>query len=175
MVRRSVDADAQRSRREGFRQEARDIARRLVALHAQLEAAEARATRVCFELERLFHFIPGLIIFKSPDGVLVRVNAMAAAAFGLSPGDMEGRHQSEFWPPEQCERFSKDDAEIMAAGVGKHGYLEPVLFNGASHTWRTWKVPMFNGRPEPIGIMLFAIDAEETGDLDNPLIGDFRL
>jgi PAS domain S-box-containing protein len=100
------------------------------------------------------------------------VNENTAKGFGLTPSDMVGKNQREFWPPEQVERFHADDLEIVRTGKGKYGDLEPVQLGGETHTFRTWKIPIYNGETDPIGIMLFAVNVTLVGDLSVEVLGE---
>lgn len=151
--------------------EARSLDERLERAEAARVVAEAERDDAIFELERIFHFVPALLIFKKLDGTLLRVNEATARGFGLTPSDMVGKNQSDFWPPEQVARFRADDEEIMRTREGKYGYLEPVQWGGETHDFRTWKIPIYNGEPAPIGIMLFAIDITVVGDLSVEVLG----
>ena len=161
------------------RSAAEDLVQQVAALDGRLEqaeqarlAAERALDRAVFELERLFNFVPALLIFKTPDGVLLRVNKHTADGFGLEPADMVGKHQRDFWPPDQCANFERDDKRILANRQGEFGYLEPVQWGDEVHQFRTWKAPLWNGAADPIGVMLFAVDvtwlASDAHHLQDP-------
>jgi PAS domain S-box-containing protein len=151
---------------------ARAIDEELQRSEAARVLAETERDKAIYELERLFHFIPALLIFKDLEGNLLRVNENTARGFGLVPSDMVGHHQREFWPEDQCAQFNADDQEIVRTGEGRHGYLEDVVWGGTTYTFRTWKLPIYNGAPKPIGIMLFAINLARVGDLSVPELGE---
>lgn len=165
LVRCGVERAPSVQRLAAMRADARGLVAQVVTLDGRLEEAEQRRAaaeiardRAVFELERLFNFVPAYLIFKDRAGVLQRVNKHTAMGFGLEPADMVGRSERDFWPAPQCDKFEADDARILDTRVGEYGYLESVQWGDEVHLFRTWKAPLWNGHPDPIGIMLFAID-----------------
>lgn len=140
-------------------------------LDKHMTLLETERDRAVFQYDRLMNFIPALLILKLLDGTLLQVNKYTASGFSVTPEDMHGKNQTEFWPKEQCDNFTKDDISVCGSETGKYGYTEKVQYGGEAHTFRTWKVPIWNGKPKPIGVMLFSIDLSVFCNLDNAEFG----
>jgi len=150
---------------------ARDLDDRLESAEAARDAAELQRDQAIYELERLFHFIPALLVFKTQEGRYLRVNEYAAKGFGLKPADMVGHLPDEFYPPEQVAICRADDVEVIRTGKGMYGYLATFRWGGEDHAFRAWKIPIYNGKPTPIGLLVYAVNLAHVCDTSIETLG----
>lgn len=177
LVRKAMTTPTQ-ARRAKLRMESDEILVAMTELDQRMSELEHERDRAVFQYDRLLNFLPAILCVKLLDGTLLQVNKYTADGLGLKPEDMIGRNQREFWPEDQCDNFEADDKIICASGEGKYGYLEPVQYDGTPHTFRTWKVPIWNGATDPVGVMLFAVDLTVFCDMQTDVLGvqnDLRL
>ena len=106
--------------------------------------------------------IPALVFYKDAHNRILRVNAAAAEAAGLSPSEMEGKHTRELYP-RFADSYHRDDLAVMASGKPKLGYLEKMEEPGSDPSrWiRTDKVPIFDDAGEAQGVLAIATDVTE--------------
>jgi PAS domain S-box-containing protein len=80
------------------------------------------------------------IFAKDKDGVFQVVNEAYADMFGVSPLDIVGKKDADLFPPELCEKYARDDQEVLSSC----GLLETEeeVFNpkyNQNRHWRTFK------------------------------------
>jgi len=160
-----------RNESERILYEARGLDERLERAESARIAAEEARDKAVYELERLFHFIPALLVFKSLDSHYLRVNEYAAKGFDLTPSDMVGHLPDEFYPAEQVARCRADDAVVIRTGEGMYGYLTTLRWGGEDRAFRAWKIPIYNGKPTPIGLMVYAVNIAPVCDLSIETLG----
>lgn len=152
--------------------QARALDDRLERAEVQRDVAEAERNKAVYELERLFHFIPALVVFKALDGRYLRVNEYAASGFACKPSDMVGHMPEEFFPAEQVVQCRVDDAEVIRTGKGMYGYLATLRWGGEDRVFRAWKIPIYNGASTPTGLMVYAVNLTHVGDLSIEVLGE---
>ncbi len=114
------------------------------------------------ELQNVFDAIPGLVMHKSADDIMVRVNKYAADMKGLKPEDMNGRKSSDFYDKVMCDKYHEDDMEVIRSGRPKLGIIEKVEDKFGDMNWiRTDKTPYYDQFGNVTGVVLCAFDMNE--------------
>jgi PAS domain S-box-containing protein len=102
--------------------------------------------------------VPALIWYKDRENRIIRANAAAAAARGVTKKDMEGRLTSDLYPDE-ADAYYQDDLEVMRTGRPKMGIVEPLVAESGEKRWlRTDKIPYPDENGQIIGVIVFATD-----------------
>ncbi len=101
---------------------------------------------------------PGLVWLKDAQSRFLAVNNSFAQSCGISsPQFIIGKTDIDVWPRELAEKYREDDAKVMATG---QAYMveEPIVEQGETHWFQTFKTPVFNEQGEVIGTTGFAMD-----------------
>ena len=114
---------------------ARDITERKEYEEA-LEAAREK-------LRQIIDLVPDLIFVKNREGEYLLANETTAELYGVSPGDVEGCHESEVIPSvDDSKRFRQDDLEVIESGDPKVVPEEELTTaNGETRVLQTTKIP----------------------------------
>ena len=120
---------------EGYVVNSRDITE-----HKKYEAALEGARE---ELRQMIDLVPDLIFAKNREGRVLLANEAFAEAFGLTPGEIEGRIEHEFIPVEEdFEQFHEDDLDVIESGEPKTVPEEELTSaDGDTMILQTTKIP----------------------------------
>lgn len=101
---------------------------------------------------------PYLAWLKDKDGRYTKVNKSFADFLRFeNPADAEGKTDFDLNPQELAEKYSNDDAEVMASRMRKH--VEEEAFDGRRRFWiETWKTPVIDDTGEVLGTVGFSTD-----------------
>lgn len=132
-----------------------------IALAIERKRAEEELRKREEEHTIIFNSAPAIIVCKDRESRILRANRAAAEFFGISPGELQGRHVSELWPdPEGTSE--KEDLEVMETGMARAGTVN--FWRGASgdaRTIHTQRVPYRDHDGKVAGIIVFATDITE--------------
>lgn len=123
-------------------------------------------------LQSLLDNIPDAIYFKDDKNRIVRVNRFYAEGFKLSPEDIIGKTDFDFFPKDQAQKMFDDDTYILKTGKPIIGKIERTLLpNGTYNCVTTTKIPIKNKKGRVIGTMgvtrdITAYDNTERTNLD---------
>lgn len=123
-------------------------------------------------LQNLLDNIPDAIYFKDDKNRIVRVNRFYADGFKLSPEDIIGKTDFDFFPKEQAQGMFDDDTYILKTGKPIIGKIERTLLpNGTYNCVTTTKIPIKNKKNKVVGTMgvtrdITAYDNTERTNLD---------
>ncbi|MFA5388795.1 MAG: HD domain-containing phosphohydrolase [Candidatus Omnitrophota bacterium] len=113
-------------------------------------------------LQNLLDNIPDAVYFKDDDNRIVRVNKFYAKGFNLSPEDIMGKTDFDFFPKEQAQRMFDDDTNILKTGRPIIGKIERTLLpNGTYNCVTTTKIPIKNKKNKVVGTMGITRDITE--------------
>ncbi len=127
----------------------------------ELKRAERALREQRQEQEVILDSVPAFIWYKDRENRIIRANAAAAAARGITKAQMEGRSTFELYP-EYAEAYHQDDLEVIASGRPKMGIIEPLEATSGEERWlRTDKIPYRDESGEIIGVIVFATDITE--------------
>lgn len=114
-------------------------------LHAELFQKE-------LFLQLLFKNLPQKIFVKNLESTYLYCNENYAMDLGISPGDIVGKRDSDFFPVELAEKYRADDRRVMASGRTEE--IEELYRIGkVEQTIHTVKAPVVSGEGETVGLM----------------------
>jgi len=123
-------------------------------------------------LQNLLDNIPDAIYFKDDKNRIMRVNRFYAEGFKLSPEDIIGKTDFDFFPKEQAQKMFEDDTYVLKTGRPIIGKIERTLLpNGTYNCVTTTKIPIKNKKGKAIGTLgvtrdITAYDNTEHTNLD---------
>ncbi len=123
-------------------------------------------------LQNLLDNIPDAIYFKDNKNRLVRINKYYADGFKLSPEDIIGKTDFDFFQKDQAQSMFDDDTYVLKTGKPIIGKIERTLLPNGTHVCvTTTKIPIKNKKNRVIGTMgvtrdITAYDKTERTNLD---------
>jgi len=127
--------------------------------------------------ERSRHLLAGLphrIFFKDPNGVFVTVNELFARDFGLTPEQMVGKRDSDFFAPTLAEKYRLDDRRILAEG-GSETLVESNVIGTVRRVVEVTKKAVIADDGEPLGILGVFTDITERRRVEEELAHERHL
>ena len=113
-------------------------------------------------IQELVDNIPDVIYFKDKKGRLILVNKAHAAGLGLTPKQVVGRTDFDFFPLPEAILMTKDDLRVMETGNPLVDTIEHTTQpNGSHHIVSTTKIPRKDRKGDAIGIMGITRDITE--------------
>ncbi len=104
--------------------------------------------------QNLLDNLPDAVYFKDHKNRLIRVNRFYAEGFKMTPQDIIGKTDFDFFPKEQAQRMFDDDTYILKTGNAIIGKIERTLLpNGTHNCVTTTKIPVYNKKRKIIGTM----------------------
>jgi PAS domain S-box-containing protein len=128
----------------GFQSIARDISDRKLAQDT-LRESEGR-------LQGLVEHIPQRIFIKDRNSVYLYCNKQYASDHGITPDQIKGKDDFEFYTPEMALAYRADDEACMATGTARETE-KPYQCNGQELWIHTIKVPYRDGQGQIIGVL----------------------
>jgi len=108
------------------------------------------------------------VIDNLPDQIFARdrecrftlSNLQDALKMGVSdPGELIGKCDLDFFPPDLAKKYIEDDKRVMDTGVAMPNIVEPMVDADGNEGWNmTTKVPLRNSQDEVIGLVGIARD-----------------
>lgn len=106
--------------------------------------------------------IPDSVYFKDDQHRFVLVNTAKASHWNITPEEMVGKTEFDFYPPEQAQRIVDDDNAVMRSGQPLINKLERLLRDDGSEHWvSVIKIPRYNEEGDIIGTMGISRDVTE--------------
>lgn len=124
----------------------------------RLKSGAEEIVRERIILKHLLDNMPGFAFFKDAQSTYLAANRMFREYVGIGTGEIKGKTDYDFFPPEQAEQFQREDREAMKAGLVPMESTENIFHNGKALTTSKRKVPVLDDNGEPIGIIGLAID-----------------
>lgn len=109
----------------------------------------------------IFDAIPGMVIHKSKDDIMVKVNKFTADSMNTSVENMEGQKSEVFFGKELAKKYHLDDMEVINSGKPKLNIVEQAIVDGERRWIRTDKIPYFDKDGNITGVVLCAFDITE--------------
>jgi PAS domain S-box-containing protein len=114
-------------------------------LHAELFQKE-------LFLQLLFKNLPQKIFVKNVKSVYLYCNENFAQDLGITPDEIVGKRDFDFFPVDLAEKYRADDLRVMASGKTED-MEELYRVGGVEQTIYTVKAPIVSGEGEPVGLM----------------------
>lgn len=137
----------------GLLTEVIDVTDRVTARQASV--AQHRA------LEAIIDASPDWIFAKDLEHRLTLTNAAFAKAMNLTPADMEGHLDTEFWPADQCEKFHADDRRAFSGELVHNPDDRASFADGSTHVFDTIKGPLRDEQGRHAGVFSISRDVTE--------------
>ncbi len=119
-------------------------------------------------LRTLVDNLPPRVFFKDRNSAFAFVNKTFASDLGLTPEELVGKNDFDFFPPELATKYRADDQRIMARG--KPEKLEEVnQVGGERRIVEVIKSPVVRDDGEVIGLMGMFTDITERKEADERL------
>ncbi|MFH1441938.1 MAG: HD domain-containing phosphohydrolase [Candidatus Omnitrophota bacterium] len=119
-------------------------------------------------LQGLFDNIPDAIYFKDIKNRIIKVNKFYAQGLGIKSGDIIGKTDFSFFPPQQAKKMFDDDTYVISTGKPIVGKIERTFLNNG--TWNqviTTKIPMYDRQGNIIGTMGTTRDMTAYANFEN--------
>ncbi|MEN6436995.1 MAG: transporter substrate-binding domain-containing protein [Syntrophobacter sp.] len=124
------------------------------------QTAEALSLRESY-LTAIIENQPGLLWLKDTDGRFLSVNHAFARSCGRQkPEEVAGKTDLDIWPRELAERYLADDGVVMSKRL-PIAIEEPILDQGMTKWFHTFKTPVFTPDGKVLGTCGFAFDVTE--------------
>ncbi len=124
-------------------------------------------------LQAFFDNVPDMIYFKDLQDRFVLVNKAHAAALNLTPEEVVGKTDMDFFPKELGEKYCADDNAVLKSGKPIIGKIEkaPRSGNGGITYVSTTKLPHYDKDGKLIGIMGITRNLTDYANLEEERLG----
>ncbi len=143
----------------------RDAAGQLTGLRGllrdvtQRRRAQDEAARQHRELQQILDAVQAQIWYLDTDGRVLRHNAFASSATGLTAGEVRGGTVltvAPYW--DDPEKRHRETLEVVRTGQARLGSLESFIWQGEERWARVDKVPARDAAGALIGVLVFIYD-----------------
>ena len=111
----------------------------------------------------LMNYSPDRLTYKDVDCKVLRVNLAKAQRFNLTPEQMIGTSDADFFPPEHAAKAVKEEKELIRVGEPKLNILEKVVFEDGNVMFiNTSRIPFKNEKGEFVGTCCISKDITQT-------------
>lgn len=141
--------------------EGRDITERR-RLEIELKENEAL-------LSNIFDTAPDMIFFKGLDGRYIKVNKACAELFQMTPGEFEGKADSDLFSAKDAGNMSATDREIVRTGITLT-VDDSRTIAGKEYFFSTIKSPLRDGEGRIAGVLGIVRDVTEQKRTEEELI-----
>jgi PAS domain S-box-containing protein/putative nucleotidyltransferase with HDIG domain len=124
-------------------------------------------------LQAFFDNVPDCVYFKDLQNRFVLVNNAHAAALNLTPQEVIGKTDLDFFPKEIGEKYYADDSYVIKTGKPIIGKIEkaPRPENGGITYVSTTKLPHYDKDGKLIGIMGITHNLTDFANLEEERLG----
>lgn len=164
--------DENKSKRQliGELAELRQRVAELEAMESALQGAEDAQRDGENNYRTLLDHLPQKIFWKDRNSVYVSCNENLARDLGITPEELPGKTDHDFFPRELAEKYRSDDRRIMESGETET-IEERYIQDGEEVVVQTVKTPVKNGEGETIGIWGIFWDITERKQAEEAMLG----
>ena len=138
--------------------------------------AELKRKREHELLKTLMDNVPDSVYFKDDQNRFIMVNKAKAAHSNLTPEQMIGKADFDFFPKEQAQRIVDDENAIMRSGQAIINKLERLdRDDGSERLISVTKIPRYNDEGNIIGTMGISRDVTEWKNTEEELARNLAL
>lgn len=119
-------------------------------------------------MSMVFDTAKDAMFIKDMNGMYVKVNKACAEMMGVSPDEMMGRTDSDFFPPETAAEVFRTDSEVARTGRTLSLNHHRPFPTGTRYV-NVIKTPLRNTRGETIGLLGVARDISELKRMESEL------
>ncbi len=111
-------------------------------------------------LSQVMDQLPYRVLLKNTHSVFIACNRLLADDLALTPAELVGKCDTDFFPAELAQRYRDDDLKVMASGTTQR-HEEPYLKGGEDRWLSTTKFPLRDELGDVIGVGVFFDDITE--------------
>ncbi|HHQ4772448.1 TPA: HD domain-containing phosphohydrolase [Aeromonas veronii] len=108
-------------------------------------------------LHQVMEQLPYRVLLKDTRSHFIACNRLLADDLALTPAELVGKCDADFFPAELAQRYRDDDLQVMASGTTRH-HEEPYLKGGEDRWLSTTKFPLYDELGKVIGVAVFFED-----------------
>ena len=152
--------------------------------HPEIESASAEtrtlADALAHErnvLRTMIDLIPAFIYAKDTQSRFIACNALVANRMGVSPSELIGKTDFDFFPREMAEKFYSDEQKLISSGIPliDHEEFAHDKTSGMDRVILTSKVPLRDAAGKPTGIVGTGYDITERKAAEARMASSERL
>jgi two-component system, sensor histidine kinase and response regulator len=110
--------------------------------------------------QTLIDMIPQRIFFKDQNSVFVTANRAYANDIGVTPEDLAGKTDFDFYPRELAEKYRAEDQQVMTC-LQTQTLEEVTMIGGRRRTVEVTKIPVTNDSGHILGLLVLSTDITE--------------
>jgi PAS domain S-box-containing protein len=155
-------AEELRAQEEEMRQNMEEMQATQEQMHRQAE--EMRKMQENLALEKsmfnvLMEYLPDRITYKDRQSRILRINKAKAERFRMSPEEMVGKTDYDFFSKEHADKAFREEQEIIRTGQPILNQEERAVFANGDVTWATTsRIPFRNDQNETVGMFIITKD-----------------
>ncbi|HEY8513310.1 MAG TPA: PAS domain-containing protein [Cyclobacteriaceae bacterium] len=155
-------AEELRAQEEEMRQNMEEMQATQEQMHRQAE--EMRKMQENLALEKsmfnvLMEYLPDRITYKDRQSRILRINRAKAERFRMSPEEMVGKTDYDFFSKEHADKAFREEQELIRTGQPILNQEERAVFANGDVTWATTsRIPFRNERNETVGMFIITKD-----------------
>lgn len=117
----------------------------------------------------LLENLPEMIFLKDSDSRYLYCNKNFAQDMGITPDEIAGKSDFDFFPREFAEKYRADDRRVMSCGTIEE-VEERYLTNGKEYVVHTVKAPVISEQGKAIGLLGIAHDITARKQAETALV-----
>ena len=151
-----------------------EVARSMVTFRDALAASAQAQQAVEEERHRLratIDAMPDLVSMKDPEGRYLDCNPRYASLFGVPLGDILGKRNSDFLPPDLLEVAQAHEAEVIRSGLSnRYSAWHTFAVDGHREFMEVQKTPIYDREHRFLGILTVCRDLTPTYEAQQQLL-----
>jgi PAS domain S-box-containing protein len=158
-------AEELRAQEEEMRQNMEEMQATQEQMHRQTE--EMRKIQEHLALEKsmfnvLMEYLPDRITYKDRQSRILRINRAKAERFKMSPEEMMGKTDYDFFSKEHADKAFREEQELIRSGVPLLNIEERAVFANGDVSWAsTSRIPFRNDSHKTVGMFIITKDVTQ--------------
>lgn len=117
--------------------------------------------------DALLSTIPALVYLKDKKFRYIAVNKALSELTGVSMDAMKGKWDYDFFPPENADKYHRDDVRVIKTNEPLLNIEEKICAADGREIWlSTSKTPLRDQQGQPVGIVGISVDITEKKHLE---------
>jgi PAS domain S-box-containing protein len=123
--------------------------------------AEQERSEILTRQAAILNNIPDMAWLKDRNNRFIAVNESLSRALGISPEEMVGKTDYDYWNVDLAERYRQDDLEVMSTGTRKRVESQIATQHGNVRWTETITTPLFDAHHRVVGTTGISRDITE--------------
>ena len=123
--------------------------------------AEQERSEILTRQVAILNNIPDMAWLKDRDNRFIAVNESLSRSLGVTPEEMVGKTDYDYWNIDMAEQYRQDDLEIMTTGMRKRVESQVTSPNGNVRWTETITTPLFDAHHRVVGTTGISRDITE--------------